>query len=497
MNNLGKAINDTENVSVTENGAIGYRTTGKALLDLNFSVSSMRQMDEETITNKFEKAFDENPNLALKWLFYARDVREGIGERRLFRVIARQFAHVISEEIVPLIPEFGRWDDLYCFFGTVLEDRALECICDQFTEDNYIMLTGSPISLLAKWLPSINTSSAETRRNARKIARYLELSDKEYRVTLAEMRKYLNIVERHMSDNRWQDIEYPKVPSKANLLYGNAFARHDADRRAEYLAQLSKGETKINSGTLFPHEIVSKVRHDGAIDYNLMDELWKALPNKCTKDTRTLVVADSSGSMCSKISTKGNAQAMDVSMALAFYFSEKLKGEFANKFVTFSTCPRFVDIGKCKTISEKIGVFSRHCEVSDTNIEAVFDLVLCTAVKGNLKQEDLPDNILIISDMEFNRCSVTSSFDAVEPKLFEVISARFNAHGYKLPKLIFWNVLSRTGTIPVKENEMGVTLVSGFSTNILKLVMSDILDPYEALVTQLMSERYEDINYCK
>ena len=506
MDNLQKQIEDASNASVTENGALGYRTTGKALLDLNFSVASMRQMDEGEILEKFGEAWHENPELAFKWLFYARDIRGGLGERRLFRIIL----HALSDrsgdfpgldKAVYKIAEYGRWDDLFCLFNTQMQETALDCIASQLALDISNKSKEKPISLLTKWLPSINTSSDTSRKMAKRIIRYLGLSEKDYRKILSDYRSYIKVVERQMSDNQWDEINYESVPSKANLIYGNAFARHDPDRRAEYLAKVSTGEAKINSGTLFPHEIVSKLRHDPTVDHNLMNELWKALPNVCQKDTRTLVVADGSGSMETCINGSGNAQALDVAMAMAIYFSEKLKGEFANKFVTFSTNPRFVDISKCTNLEEKIGVMRRHCEVSDTNIEAVFDLVLITALQNEMKQEELPDNILIISDMEFNRCAVGNrgnlynpmTGQSTNPRLFDVIAEKFSRAGYKLPRLIFWNVCSRTGTIPVKENDMGVALVSGFSINILNLVMSDILDPYELLANQLMSERYAPI----
>lgn len=493
---------DVDNASVTENGAIGYKSTGKALLDLNFSVSSMRQMPEGEIRNKFRLAWNDGPELALKWLFYARDIRGGLGERRLFRVILKDIVSnatkngLLSDAIkrlIPLIPEYGRWDDLFCMMDTPMEEEVLLNIAHQLKREFILRQNGDPISLLTKWLPSINTSSAETRKLAYKISKFLHMNEKEYRKLLAAGRKYIKIVERQMSENQWHDINYEAVPSKANLLYGNAFARHDADRRAEYLAALENGHAKINSGTLFPHEIVSKIRHDDNVDCNLMNELWKALPNKCTKNTRTLVVADGSQSMETRIASS-KAQALDVAIAMAIYFSERLTGEFANRFVTFSSSPKFVSLGGCPSLQAKISYMRRFCEVSDTNIEAVFDMILSTAVGTNMKQEDLPDNILIISDMEFNRCAITNNgISSVEKALFDYFASRFRTYGYKLPRLIFWNVCSRTGTIPVKENDMGVTLISGFSINTLNLVMSDILDPYECLVNQLMNKRYEPI----
>ena len=498
-------------VQRTENGAVGYRTTGKKLLDLNFSVASLRSVSEQQIIDKFMDAYYENPMLACKWLFYARDVREGLGERRLFRVVFTWLSKNnddVAANVLKFIPEYGRYDDLLCAFDTLLQDDVLDIIKEQLDTDTYNMKNNQPISLIAKWLPSENASSANTKRLATAIRTKLGMTSRNYRKMLSEMRKYINVVECKMSAKQWSEIDYEAVPSRANLIYNNAFLRNDEERRREYLGALEKGEVKINAGTLYPHDIVHKYMNGGwsssvkSLDATL-EGLWKALPDTVKGDGNTIVVADGSGSMTCEVGGNTQVTALDVANALAIYFAERSSGEFKDKYITFSERPQLVDFSNAKTLREKIQIALRHNEVANTNIEAVFDLILQTAVKNHMSQEDMPKNILIISDMEFDACATTSTtsgrttwgYDNYAPTntLFDTIAQKYAEHGYKIPRLVFWNVNSRTGTIPVKENDLGVALVSGFSVNIVKIVMSDKLDPYECLLDVLNTERYQPI----
>ena len=496
-------------VQRTENGAVGWRTTGKKLLDLNFSVASLRSASEQQIINKFMDAYYENPVLAIKWLFYARDAREGLGERRLFRTVFHWLVRCNDDaacNVLKFIPEYGRYDDLLCAFDTILQDDVLDIIKVQLDADTHNMKNNKPISLLAKWLPSENASSVETKRLATAIRTKLGMTSRNYRKMLSEMRKYIDVVERKMSAKQWGEINYEAVPSRANLIYNNAFLRNDEERRREYLGALEKGEAKINAGTLYPHDIVHKYMYGGwGSDVKSLDAalegLWKALPDTVKGDSNTIVVADGSGSMTCNVGGKTNVSALDVANALAIYFAERSSGEFKDKYITFSEKPQLVDFSKAKTLREKIQIALRHNEVANTNIEAVFDLILNTAVQNKMSQDDMPKNILIVSDMEFDRCATTSGvrysgwcYDTrPTTTLFDMIAQKYAEHGYKIPRLVFWNVNSRTGTIPVKENDLGVALVSGFSVNIVNMVMSDKLDPYECLIDVLNTERYQPI----
>lgn len=504
LNKMEDVLLEDFNESVTENGALGYRTTGKSLLDLNFAVSSLRSAAETNIAKRFEAAYLEDKLTALKWLFFARDVRGGLGERRVFRAALRYVAKCDPEDVrrlIPLVPEYGRFDDLWGLLDEgSLKQTVIDFVSEQLKSDLKHMEKKASVSLLAKWLPSPNASSKETKHYAKIIREGLGMAEGQYRKTLSKLRAYLKVVEVQMSAKRWKEIEYESVPSRANLIYNSAFLRNDEERRRAYLAKLERGETKINASTLFPHDIVCKYGSCYTEDETL-EALWKNLPDTVSgaDNGGTVVVADGSGSMTARVGNSG-VRALDVANALAIYFAEKLRGEFRDKYITFSSRPQLVDFSHATSLRNKIRIARRYDEVSDTNIEAVFDLILSTAVKNRMTQNEIPANILIISDMEFNGCARVngdgySRFGRTSPtpKLFDAIRNRYEENGYKLPRLVFWNVNSRTETIPVRSNELGVALVSGFSPNVAKMVMSGKLDPYECLLETLNSERYQPV----
>lgn len=499
MDSLKQTLDDAP--SVTENGAVGFKTTGTKLLDINFTISSMRNMSEADIINKFMCAWYEDKLLALKWLFYARDIRGGIGERRLFRICFKHLAKSQPELIRPvirLVSEYGRWDDILCLLDTPLKKDTLEIIREQLDTDMQNMQEKQPISLCAKWLPSYQKKSAQP------IYKGLGITNKEYGKMLTKLRAYLKIVEIYMSKNQWDRINYAAVPSRANLRYNNAFLRHDEERRRAYLESLRQGETKINAGVLFPHDIVHQYSNPYGYPHELdvtLEELWKALPDFVCGNGNTICVADGSGSMRTSVGN-GKVTCLEVANALAIYFSERSTGQFKDRYITFSERPQFVDFSKAETLREKIEIAKIHNEVANTNIEAVFYLILKTAINQHMSQEEMPSNILILSDMEFDSCVMVNgtnnqlsyySFKQPDKKLFEVFAERYAKKGYKLPRLVFWNICSRSNTIPVKENDLGVALVSGFSPTIAKMVLSNKTDPFECLKEQLNSERYQPV----
>ena len=506
MNAIKNELNNEK--QTTENGAVGFRTTGKKLLDLNFSVASLRGASEQTIINKFMDAYWEDPVMAIKWLFYTRDCREGLGERRLFRIVLKHLAKdkpEIIKAVLKFASEYGRYDDMWCLLDTDLKNDVISTIKEQLNKDVPNMINGKSISLLGKWLPSENASSKETKKYATIIRKGLDMTPRNYRKMLSDLRKYIDVVECKMSSKEWAGINYEAVPSRANLIYNNAFLRNDEERRRAYLGALEKGEAKINASVLFPHDIVHKYGRTYNVD-TALEGMWKALPDTVKGCGNTIVVADGSGSMTCNVGGNTGVTALEVANSLAIYFAERSSGEFKDKYITFSERPQLVDFSSAKTLRDKMSIARSHNEVANTNIEAVFDLILSTAVNNHMVQEDIPANVLIVSDMEFDSCATSGapamrnswgwySSSCVRPTttLFETIAKKYAAYGYKLPRLVFWNVNSRTGTIPVKENDLGVALVSGFSVNIVKMVMSNKLDPYECLLDVLNVERYQAI----
>lgn len=489
------------NKSITENGAEGYSTTNNALVDFNFKLPSYRDNRKSNkMIADFAKAFAFDKELTLKYLFYMRDIREGIGERETFRKCIKEIASFLDKRVFDWIEEYGRLDDVFTFVGTCLEDQMFDWVQAKLSDDAIKMLNNKPCSLMAKWMPSINTSSSKTKSLAKKFMSKFNITAKDYRKTLAKLRGYLDVIERKTCSNKWDTINYSTVPSNAGLKYKDAFLKHDSERRIEYLNALKKGDNsvKINSKVLFPHEIVhSYTTGTWSLNTKAYDEaleqMWKNLPNYVNGEANILVVRDGSGSMTSTI-PGSNITALDVSTGFAIYFCEKLINEFKNKFITFSSRPDFVNLGKLETLRDKLRECYKYDDCSNTDIEATFDLILRVAKQHNLPQSAIP-HLLIISDMEFDLARGAYGYNIGKAnKLFSVIKDKYNTAGYELPKLTFWNVNSRTNTIPLTQNELGVNLVSGFSPAIIKMVLSNELDPYKILVQEITKERYQKIS---
>ena len=357
-------------------------------------------------------------------------------------------------------------------------------------------------SLIWKWLPSNNTSSKKTRERARIIRNYLKWSPSQYQHTLSVMRKEIDIVERKMSSDNWQSIDYEKVPSKAAKIYNKAFMKHDQERYTAYLEGLKTGKAKVNASVLNPCEIVQKIyesiswygRNEDTI--TLMEAMWKNLPDRVQGEGDTICVLDTSGSMCSTVDSKTRMTCKEVAESLAIYFAERCSGVFQNKIITFSHSPRYMDLTKCDSLESKLKYIQKYSEISDTNIESTFDLLLNTAIKGHLTQGELPKRILILSDMGLN----SASEQTPNKTLFQTINQKWNKAGYEMPTLIFWNILgeSRWGygskAIPVSYNEdFPCLLVSGYNTASLNMVLKGQDNPLEGILSVINTERYEPI----
>ena len=292
MSHIEQELKRQENFTTTENGAIAYKTTGSALVDINYKVSSFRNSSEEEIIASFDKAYYENKEYALKWLFFARDIREGLGERRLFRICYKRLADLDPHAFfinLEHIAEYGRWDDLIILVGIddVIDERITAIIRLQLYEDLNNIKENKSVSLLGKWLPSENASSKETKKMARKVRKLLNMSSRHYRLMLSNLRKHIDVVEVKMCDNNWSDIDYEKVPSLANLKYKNAFMVHDGERRREYLSSVAKGTSKINMKVATPVDIVTKYMPGWRMyDYDDTLELaWKNLKDIINVDS--------------------------------------------------------------------------------------------------------------------------------------------------------------------------------------------------------------------
>lgn len=482
------------NLTHTENGAVTYRSTNSHCLDLFATVGALRHEDNADIIARFLRAYTEDPDMAMKCLFYARDVRGGLGERRVFRVILQWLATQHPQSVVKnleYIAEFGRFDDALCLIGTPCEAAMMQYIKKQLQLDLDAMEKGESVSLLAKWLPSVNASNAETVRQAKRIAKALGLTDAQYRKTLVSLRARIRILENNLRERDYT-FDYAQQPSKAMFKYRKAFARNDHDRYMEFLNRVQQGEAVLHTGTLTPYELVDPYLGDfdqhcfmrpiSEEEAASLNTTWAALPD-FTNGENALVIVDTSGSMY----WAKNPTPASVALSLGLYFAERNRGLFKNHFIEFSNHPKLIHI-KGQTFADRLRYIASFNEVASTNLEAVFDLILDAAVRHHVPQKELPSTLYIISDMEFNGCvrnAGTTNFENAKKK--------FAAHGYELPNIVFWNVASRNTQQPVTMNEQGVALVSGCSPRIFSMISTGTLSPYAFMLEVLGSERYEKI----
>ena len=405
--NFANAMYRAGSEKLTENGAFAYDSTAQgAMLDLFSQIGALRPRTEREIEQKFAAAFKEDKLLATKMMFYAGDIREGgLGERRTFRICLHWLAENHPEIVVKniqLIPFYNRFDSLFTLVSTECEAVMWELIAETLTKDVRAMKASTatkhvPVSLLAKWMPSENTSSAKTRALAAKAIRALKLSPRTYRRMLSALRKHINVTERMMSAGEWGLIDYAKVPSYAMHNYGSAFAKHDYERFDAYLKSVNKGQVKINASTLYPYDLVGKyinsnyygrccgdcyvsVKEDAVVEAQ-----WKALPNYLTKPMNAVVMADVSGSMMSP-----NGRPMATSIGLAIYFAQRNTGLFHNQYMTFTNNPHFINIKEGASLLENVQQVARAGVGYSTNLEAAFRMVLSTAVGYDVPVNEMP-----------------------------------------------------------------------------------------------------------
>lgn len=501
-------------VVLTENGAAMFRTSSSKLVDCNFELTSFRNRPEQDVVKAFSDAYYENKEYAVRWLFMARDVREGSGERRTFRILLKWLVSVDEESVrrlIPLVAEYGRFDDLLCLLGTPLEDDVVKMFDIQLKADMQAAGEDKPISLLAKWLPSCNATSSETKKLAKKVYRGLGFSEREYRKALSALRRRLDVVEVKASAGEWSAVDYECVPSLANLKYGKAFMRHDPARRQAFLEKLDTGKAKINAAACFPSDIAYQYLKD-SYSWNMtlnrnqqLEAMWKSLPQIGCDDKNVITVVDTSASMSWQTCAPNSAvRPLDVAFALGVYCSEHLKGPFKDKCITFSERPEYIDLAGCRSLAEKLCVLGRSNVGGGTNIEAVMDLILKTATDNGIAQEDIPA-VVVLTDMGFNPSYMDGGFaansdeaeyDADKRALFVQIQKKYETAGYTLPKIFFWNLNCRVQSqgVPIRQSPSGVGLVSGYSQNTVKMLLSDRLDPWEILKEQLDAPRYARVS---
>lgn len=483
--------NVLSNKTTTLNGALTNASTKNPLVDLFGVGGAARRMSDEEIIKLFDDSASLYPDSTIVLMFYFRDILQGQGERRFFRVLLKHLGETqpeLAKQLIPFVPMFGRWDDLYALVDTWAERDMFAFMRKQLGED---IKTEEP-SLLAKWLKGSRPSSNESKRLMKKTYQAFGLSPVAYRKILSSLRNRIGIVETKMCKNEWDEINYSHVPSQAMKQYIRAFGKHDPKRFEEYLgAVLDNVETaSINAKTLYPHQIIEGLLKGsysfnarvscGDLEVKALTALWKNLPKYALYDT--LPVIDVSGSMMSSIN--GNFMPIHASVGLGLYAAERLQGEFKNSFITFDSRPQFIEFSEKEDFVSRVNKTLRAPWGGSTNLEKVFSLILSRAVLNDIPQDQMPRRVLIISDMEFDECSEYGE------TIYENARKRFWQAGYQLPQIIFWNVDAKTKQYPIAEEDHALVL-SGYSPVVLKFLYGgELLTPLDLVMQVVESERY-------
>ena len=460
MTTFAEAVKSTPEVARTENGMKAKAHSGNALVDLFYKIGASRG---KSVTADFEKAFQEDSDLAMKIAFWSRDVRGGAGERQLFRdvlVHLEKLHPATLEAVLPFVSEFGRWDDLLVFKTEKFKHLAYTLIGDALRDRN---------GLAAKWMPRQGPIAVEIRN-------FYGMSPKQYRKSLVAL---TNVVESKMCAGAWDSIEFGKLPSLASARYNKAFGRNAATAYAAYKARLTAGTDKVNASAVYPYDVIKTLRHGG--DSVVADAQWASLPNYIG-DASVLPLVDVSGSMSCAVGGNANLQCIDVALSLGLYCADKNTGVFKDTFLTFSAKPKAQVVKG--TLAQKMSQMNSSDWGMNTNLHAAFDEILRIAVKGGVNASDMPKTLLILSDMQFDQCV---SFD---DSAHQMIVRKYKEAGYEVPNIVFWNLNSKDN-VPVKFDKRGTALVSGFSPAVMKGVLTGTdMTPYGIMLATVDVPRY-------
>lgn len=474
-------------MTTTENGGLAYKSTGSDLLSLFANIGGMRDRNDSDIISAWKLARKEDKLLADNLILYSRDIRNaGLGERRIGRLLLKELAMVDPRKVernLQKIVDAGRWDDLFVFEGTPAWDETVRFIQNQFRTDVNGMKKNEPISLLAKWLPSINASSEKTKRLARTFCTLFSLTPRTYRKSLSAMRKYIDVVERKMSAGQWNEINFETVPSVAMSRYIATYNKRCQERFAEYKASLEKGEAKVNAATLFPYDIALKFigncngfyrsyTHLDAVD----EAQWKALPNYVSDEFDVVVMADVSSSMYSS-----DSRPMATSIGLATYFAQRNKGAYHNMYLSFTDRPHFITLRDEMSLEDCLKYVLKEGVGYNTDLDIAFEAIYKVASTAG----EAPKALVIISDMEIDSfCG--ENYESIAQKWQRIYAKA----GLTAPKLIWWNVDSREGRVLARQDE-NVGFVSGYGVGPFKNLQSLIeKDAYTAMVEILSQDAF-------
>ena len=513
MNTFMNGLKNATNFTYTQNGALTHKTTNSALLDMFAQGAAMRRRPDEDCILMFKKAYEENPTYALKCLFYIRDIREGQGERRFFRVCMKWLAANDPEAVrrnLQYFAEYGRWDDLFVLIGSVVRNDVIALISAQLFKD----LRSDGPSLLAKWMPSANTSSEATKALANDIRTELNMTPRQYRKMLSTLRGRIKVLERTMSASQWADIEFDKIPSVAGKRYRKAFERHDVDRAKSEKPVVSYADfakdttTKVQAGALYPYDVVAEalkiipknrswyITGSNAATLPPVDDTQRLMINKYWENLHDYIhgtsfngiaVVDTSGSM---VTSDANAP-INIAISLGLYCAEKNTGPYANHYISFASRPQLIETTGVDFVDKVYQIYKTNL-VDNTNLEAVFDLLLDVAIQNHCSQAEIPQQVIIISDMQIDAArSVRGRNSRSVQTEMDLIRTKWLDHGYDMPRLIYWNVNASKDTI--LDDGPDVTYVSGASPSIFEQIIKGKTG-YTLMMDVLDSERYSVIS---
>ena len=513
MSNFVNAFNQASNLGRTENGALSHKTTSltNPLVAALYTASQYRDKantNREETVNQFQLALQDDSlrEYCIRFALMVRDIECGMGERELGRVLFQRLfeevalterqVHTIIDRLVD--QKYGRWDDVIflaekCKDSFVRKILVGRIVTQLVTDVN--AKQDQPVSLLGKWMPSINAGKM-SRRSAIKWSKVLKLSHSQYRKMLVDLRKRIDIVEARISANQYDQIDYGHVPSLAFIRHMKTFFKHDGIRFNEFLESVNRGESSIHTSTSSVPELVAQYRQNkyntGVVDtVNTMWNDW----NLQSYERNVLPICDVSGSMMTKV---GKLECIDVSLGLTIYAAAANKGIFHNKVIAFSHQSEIISLDDEMTLVERVQTLCQH-EGYNTNVENVLSNVLAIAEKGNCQRDEIP-TLVFFSDMEFDAAMIRSTNSIWNARtlnrdqitaLFDLWRERYNAAGFDFPKVVFWNINNRSGTVPMIDNDTGLILVSGYNENLVRMVFDDSMDPWEALKVILDDPRYD------
>lgn len=473
-----------ENNKTTTNGAKAFKSTLNANLDLHSTMGSARNIGETKLIDAFQKALNEDVDTALRNILLMRDVRGGMGEREGFRQCLKHLYHtnykvLVNSNFLELVPVVGRWDDLLVFINPIFNTEIKQKIANMFKK----ALLEDKNGLCSKWTPRQGPVASQLRA-------LLGWSPKFYRKTLVGL---TNVVETTMCKGKdnFKEINFNHVPSRAFQIYKDAFSRNAVDEFKSWREALvnDTGDAKINASAVFPYQVLKKVVNSDTNMSAVFEKQWEALPNYVAPGVNILPMIDVSGSMDCASGAKGYT-CMDMSISLGMYLASKSTGDFKDVYMTFATKPKLTKL-QGKTLKEKHAFVNSHDVGYSTNVEAAFIELVRFAKTHNIKQEDMPKYLVMFSDMQFNQADNTEGSKTG----YAMAKAAFKEAGYKMPKIVFWNLNASYGNVPVKFDKEGTALVGGFSPALMKSIFSGELKeedftPLAIMQRTLQVERY-------